>query len=390
MAACSWYSPTAPCRHRAVEQGRSLGDQRRGPTARGPARPAGSSSPAASVRAGRRASVSSMSASRPATSPSSGSSRVHDPRQPDRLVRELGAVHVAAAAARVALVEDQVEHVQHRRAAWPAARPASASGTARRSLDLLLRAADPLRHRRLAAPGTRSAISAVVRPPTARSVSAIAEAGVSAGWQHMNSRISVSSRSEIVRRRRLQRARRSSRRRRAGSLRHWSISRRVGGLHQPAAAGSPGPRRAASAARRRAAPPARRPRRRRSRRSRRTSAPRTCGADSRSRSSTPGDAFSSRRPRAPGTPPSRRRSTEPGSSSAAPGSAAGARSPSGPGTAEIFAGDLDRTLLGLDVDDLVAGHPLLELLERAVGDDRARCRPSKVTIFARSGPVEHL
>ena len=48
----------------------------------------------------------------------------------------------------------------------------------------------------MVASGTRNAfaISAVVRPPTARSVSAIAEAGVSAGWQHMNSRISVSSR----------------------------------------------------------------------------------------------------------------------------------------------------------------------------------------------------
>ena len=40
------------------------------------------------------------------------------------------------------------------------------------------------------------AISAVVSPPTARSVSAIAEAGVSAGWQHMKSTIKVSSRSE--------------------------------------------------------------------------------------------------------------------------------------------------------------------------------------------------
>ena len=42
--------------------------------------------------------------------------------------------------------------------------------------------------------------------------------------------------------------------------------------------------------------------------------------------------------------------------------------PPGPGTAEIFAGDLDRTRLRLHVDDLVAGHPLLELLERPVGD----------------------
>ena len=43
----------------------------------------------------------------------------------------------------------------------------------------------------MVASGTRKAlaISAVVRPPTARSVSAMAEAGVSAGWQHMKSRV---------------------------------------------------------------------------------------------------------------------------------------------------------------------------------------------------------
>ena len=47
----------------------------------------------------------------------------------------------------------------------------------------------------IVASGTRNAlaISAVVRPPTARSVSAIADAGDSAGWQHMKSRTSVSS-----------------------------------------------------------------------------------------------------------------------------------------------------------------------------------------------------
>ena len=47
----------------------------------------------------------------------------------------------------------------------------------------------------IVASGTRKAlaISAVVRPATARSVSAIAEVGVSAGWQHMNMRTRVSS-----------------------------------------------------------------------------------------------------------------------------------------------------------------------------------------------------
>ena len=47
----------------------------------------------------------------------------------------------------------------------------------------------------MVASGTRNAaaISRVVRPPTARSVSGMADAGVSDGWQHMNIRISVSS-----------------------------------------------------------------------------------------------------------------------------------------------------------------------------------------------------
>ena len=49
----------------------------------------------------------------------------------------------------------------------------------------------------MVASGTRNAaaISRVVRPPTARSVSGMASAGVSDGWQHMNMRMSVSSRS---------------------------------------------------------------------------------------------------------------------------------------------------------------------------------------------------
>ena len=47
----------------------------------------------------------------------------------------------------------------------------------------------------IVASGTRNAraISTVVRPPTARSVRAICEAGDSTGWQHRNSRMSVSS-----------------------------------------------------------------------------------------------------------------------------------------------------------------------------------------------------
>ena len=75
-----------------------------------------------------RAWVSSISASSPATSSSPGSSACSHPRQPDRLARELDARCSSRAGARgVALVEDQVEHVQH---GAPAARraPASAGG----------------------------------------------------------------------------------------------------------------------------------------------------------------------------------------------------------------------------------------------------------------------
>jgi hypothetical protein len=89
----------------------------------------------------------------------------------------------------------------------------------------------------IVASGTKNpaAICAVVRPPTARSVSAICEAGDSDGWQHRNSSVNVSSRppgssisglgatnssgEAIV-------AAFSSRRRRADSLRSRSVSRR--------------------------------------------------------------------------------------------------------------------------------------------------------------------
>jgi hypothetical protein len=41
-----------------------------------------------------------------------GQLRVHHPGQPDRLAREVGTVQIAARGGGVALVEDQVEHVQ--------------------------------------------------------------------------------------------------------------------------------------------------------------------------------------------------------------------------------------------------------------------------------------
>ena len=89
----------------------------------------------------------------------------------------------------------------------------------------------------MVASGTRKALAtwAVVRPPTARRVRATCEGGDSAGWQHRNSSVRVSSAAagrsasapgathssagEAV-------ATASSRRRRADSPRTWSVMRR--------------------------------------------------------------------------------------------------------------------------------------------------------------------
>jgi len=85
--------------------------------------------------------------------------------------------------------------------------------------------------------GTRKALAiwAVLRPPTARRVSATWEAADSAGWQHKNSRVSVSSSSETGSSSAAgatassagnREAATSSRCLRALSLRIWSVMRR--------------------------------------------------------------------------------------------------------------------------------------------------------------------
>ena len=78
----------------------------------------------------------------------------------------------------------------------------------------------------IVASGTRNAFatSAVVSPPTARRVNAIAEAGVSAGWQHRKRTIKVSS-SSYASVETSSSATRVSRCRRDWSLRRRSISR---------------------------------------------------------------------------------------------------------------------------------------------------------------------
>ena len=170
----------------------------------------GISSPSASVRAGRRASISSISASRPVDLGVVGEQPPHHPAQPDRLVRELGPVQRAPRAARVALVEDEVEDVED---AAPAGLCSSAAGSRNGTPDALIRCLAREMRCAIVASSTMNAlaISAVVSPPTARSVSAIAEAGVSAGWQHMNSTVNVSSSSGTSRPRRLLQGRDASR-----------------------------------------------------------------------------------------------------------------------------------------------------------------------------------
>src|SRR3954469_2897764 len=148
----------------------------------------------------------------------------------------------------------------------------------------------------IVASGTMNAraISPVVRPPTARSVSATCDAGVTAGWQHRNSSVNVSSASgaastsapgatsssgpAIA-------ATLSSRRRRALSLRNWSVSRRVATVinHPRGFAGTPPTGHCVAAASNASCTAS-------SHRSncpyRRTRKPSTCGASSRSTSST--------------------------------------------------------------------------------------------------------
>ena len=184
-----------------------------------------------------------MSASSPATSPSSGISRCMARARRIASLREIAPLQVGARARRVALVEDEVQHVQHRaRGARSRSWSSGSSKRHARRLDALLGAADPLRHRRL---GHEKGASRSPRSSARRRHATSARSpttAVSAGWQHMNSRISVSSRSgsasgggaacsSAVR----SRATCASRRRRALSLRTWSVMRLDGDLDQPAA-----------------------------------------------------------------------------------------------------------------------------------------------------------
>ena len=194
IAACSWNGPTGPVGSaRSTSSTPSLilarSQRDRSCSARG------TSAPSRPSRAARRASVSSMSANNPVTSPAAGS------RSCSWRVSRIASSasdHVDKSGPRragVALGEHQVEHV----------------GGGRDPVGQLVRRPEPRtspRPRRsrffarlircaMVASGTRNAraICAVLKPATARNVSATWEGGGSAGWQHSSRSVSESSRS---------------------------------------------------------------------------------------------------------------------------------------------------------------------------------------------------
>ena len=197
----------------------------------------GINSPSGPVRASRRASVSTISASSPATSESPGKT-VQDAGQPDGLGGEVPALQVRSRRAGVALVEDQVQHVQHRveplrpfGVRWHAERQAAV-------LDALFGAADAAGHGRLRdqeGPGDLRGGQAADGPQGQRDLRCGRQRGVAAQEQQDERVVGRRVRAAVAEhcdpppshgRAGVQVAAVSSRRRRACSLRSRSVSRR--------------------------------------------------------------------------------------------------------------------------------------------------------------------
>ena len=144
-----------------------------------------------------------------------------------------------------------------------------------------------------------------------------------------------------------------------------------GGLHEPAARLLGHAVLAASESPRRAAPPGRRPR---PRRSRRTCARARRGPAAPARAAGPRHARDVQRSPAAVSRYSSISAALDGASSITCANLDRllGRDAAGPGHGREPRRDLERPLLGLDVDDLEAGEPLLELLERPVGDHGRR------------------
>ena len=103
--------------------------------------------------------------------------------QADRLPGQLGPVQRRSRAGGVALVEDEVQHLEH--GSEPLG-PFGLRGQLNSAPLALIRCLARLIRWATVASGTRKAraISAVVSPPTARRVRATCEGWVSDGWQH--------------------------------------------------------------------------------------------------------------------------------------------------------------------------------------------------------------
>src|SRR4051795_6317130 len=215
----------------------------------------------------------------------------------------------------------------------------------------------------IVASGTKkaSAISRVVRPPTARSVSATWEAGASSGWQQQKSRKRVSSPSSVATDRGSAYVV-SSRRCLAAWLRRASTSRRVATVVSQARGsrgGCSGQTRSASS---RA----------------------SCSASSATSKSSPlrTRPASTRGTRARSAPSSSRpRSSVIAASSGRLGhhlpdvDPLVQRLPARAWLGGDVGGELDRAFAGLHVDHVPPGHEVAGLGERAVGGDRCRLRP---------------
>ena len=176
-----------------------------------------------------------------------GQGRPHRPGQPDGLAGQVGPSQVGTAAAGVALVEQQVEDVQHRPQPLVPLSGGREAERLVRSLDPGLGPADPLRHRRLGDQERRRDLAggeAADRPQGEGDGRRRREGGVAA-HEHEDQRVVLPrGRGRIGGPGTDHEAARSSLRRRASSLRYPSIMRRDA-TRTSQASGSSGARRRA-------------------------------------------------------------------------------------------------------------------------------------------------
>ena len=143
-------------------------------------------------RAPERDAWISISATRPCTSGSVGSELGEDAPEPQRLLAQRRSHPVVAGGRRVALVEDEVDDLEHRGQPRGSSSPRGTSNGTRASARVRL--ARTIRWATVGS-GTRKAraISSVVSPPSRRSVSATRASVDSTGWQAMKMSRSRSS-----------------------------------------------------------------------------------------------------------------------------------------------------------------------------------------------------